>query len=299
MDICQIQQLLKVVETGEYDQITVAAVKNFQLRMGIPPTGLLDDKTLNKLKNIGYNEMEIINHNDIGATSDLSESKFIINTKLLDSNQYNSDKCNKIEYIFIHHTAGWHDPIKVIEDWNTDQRGKIGTQFVIGGSSITNNDNVSDGKVVQCIPDLYWAAHLGSFKEHGININMHKNSIGIELCNFGWLTKKGSKYITYSGQTAHNNQVTNVSFRGYDYWHDYSDKQLDSLYNLIIYLANKYNVDVQQGLPYNLKNSRPAFEWSKEACDGKIKGLLSHTNVRKDKFDVYPNKKLINLLMKI
>lgn len=308
MDICLVQNILQIEETGILDELTKAAIKNFQYTLGIPATGELTDDTYNKLilrsntqNSAKENTDKIIDHPSLNldATTDLAESALKINTKYLDSDQYYADKQTKIEYIFLHHTAGWNNPYSVVEDWNKDSRGRIGTTYVIGGTSIKSNAEY-DGTVVQCIPDLFWASHLGSFKEHGIVFNMHKNSIGIELCNFGALTKKNDKYFTYAGSEVNKSEVIEVNFRGNKYWHSYSEKQLKSLNELLKLLIKKYNISTSTGLAKLAKfNPKTAFDWMPEACSGKIKGILSHTNVRKDKLDVYPHPGLINLLNKI
>lgn len=314
----EIQKFLGIAQTGMWDLYTSAAVKNFQLRMNLPGTGVLDDITYNKiLKFIPKQEINMEpKQEDFRGTTDLSEQlatkqvvipPMVIN--YLPSNQYCTDKVIKYEYIFIHHTSGWHDPKKTVQDWASDSRGRIGVQYVIGGKSI-KDDITEDGKIVKCIPDNYWAYHLGSTTADGINPYMHKNSIGIELCNFGYLTKKGSKFITYTGAEVIEHNVIDLGyeFRGYRYWHSYSDKQLASLEQLLKYLIVTYNITTNFGLPgmirsnvdpKHLASNAYAFDYYPNATAGRVKGILSHTNVRKDKTDVYPHPKLIELLKSI
>ena len=42
-----------------------------------------------------------------------------------------------------------------------------------------------------------------------------------------------------------------------------------------------------------------AFEWNKAVCEGKIKGIINHTNVRKDKSDMFPQPELIEMLLSL
>ena len=44
----------------------------------------------------------------------------------------------KKEWVFLHHTAGWDNPIQTIDIWNKDTQGQIATEFVLGGPSIKN-----------------------------------------------------------------------------------------------------------------------------------------------------------------
>ena len=42
-------------------------------------------------------------------------------------------KSNKPEYLFLHHTAGNENPMACVDMWNDDTRGRIATEFVVGG----------------------------------------------------------------------------------------------------------------------------------------------------------------------
>lgn len=306
IDLCKVQQIFGLVETGELDPPTVSAVKNFQLKIGKSGTGELDDATIvaiEKFSTINITSDGAIEDtntfDDLDATTDLSEPRLIISEKFLPSTEYMNELI-KPEYIFIHHTSGWDDPLAVVDDWESDARGRIATQFIIGGSSVLGKGD-HDGLIVKCIPDGRWGYHLGSTTKDGISHHMHKNSIGIELCNFGWLTKSGNDFKTYTGKIVKKDQVCDLGkpFRGYQYWHNYSDAQLTSLEYLLKLLIKQYKINPVLGLQ-NWLNQSPgtfkAFEHSAEATAGKIKGILSHTNVRKDKTDVYPHPKLIEIL---
>ena len=129
---------------------------------------------------------------------------------------------------------------------------------------------------------------------------MHKNSVGIEVNNFGPLTKDGDVFKTYVGTIAHPDQVFDLGYewRGYRYWHNYSDQQISSLKSLIQFIGNRDGIDISKGLCEFLQSEQPddAFEFKKEVLDGKVKGVLNHSNVRKDKTDMYPHPKLIEML---
>ncbi len=213
---------------------------------------------------------------------------------------YNNNDSTHIKYIFIHHTAGWANPYAVVKDWNDDVRGKIGTRYVIGGVNHSNNDSQYDGLIVKCIPDNGWAYHLGG-TEQGVNFTMHKYSIGIEICNFGYLTQKNGKFYTYTGAEIKKEFVVelNTPFNGYKFWHKYTDKQIESLVFLIKEIGKKYNIDITKGLKerINTIGVNKAFEYSKDCASGLVYGVLSHTNVRKDKTDVSPQPKLVDALI--
>lgn len=309
--ICKIQCVLGFEETGVLDPHTKAGIKNFQTKLGLPATGDIDEKTLNSFeKRYGLTLMETIpapgESVESDVTTDLFEtdSAFDIQTHMLSRDEYVRDygKIYKRRHIFLHHTAGWNNPIKTVNDWENDNRGRLGTHYVIGGSNFRTGDTEFDGMIVKCIPDEWFAWHLGSTKTHGINFDMHKTSIGIEICNFGYLTEKNGKYYTYTGQTVPDEYVCDLGFkfRGYQYWHKYTDAQINSLEYLLKLLSRQYSINLSKGLASRLMtmSANDAFEYSKSAVSGKIIGILSHTNVRKDKFDVFPQKELVDMLKK-
>lgn len=222
-----------------------------------------------------------------------------IDRAYLDSNEYVRDY-GKIEpkNFFIHHTAGWNNPYNTINSWNTDSRGRVATQYVIGGINIRNNDEQYDGTVVECFPNNYIGWHLGNVGD----FNMSKYSSAVELNNFGYVIKKGDKFYNYVNVEVPREMVCDLGyeFRGYRYWHAYTDKQIKSLKDLIEHIKIIYpSIDIMAGLPQLLKDGvdpRIAFEFNIDAYNGKTKGFWSHTNVRKDKFDCYPAPNLVAMI---
>lgn len=309
-EVTVLQRLLGVNITGEFDEYTQAAVKNFQLRTGMKADGSVDKRTYNTILNrLGHDEEEKVkpkyfDEEDFDYTTDLSETDVAIPIieEMMPSDEYVSDqgRIKDKKYIFLHHTAGWSNPFKTINDWATDSRGRIGTHYVVGGINIKNNDNQHDGKIVKCIPDDYFAYHLGGYKRHGIDRYMHKHSIGIEICNFGWLTEKNGNYYTYTGQIVDPEYVEDLGykFRGYRYYHRYTDEQVSSLKYLIELLSEQFDINIYNGLQERLINMHPgdAFDWYEEAVHGEVHGLLSHTNVRRDKTDVSPQEHLVKMI---
>lgn len=196
----------------------------------------------------------------------------------------------KKSWLFLHHTAGWHSPYGVINGWSNDNRGQIGTEFVIGGQSIKGNDKQYDGVVAQAFPKGYYAWHLGIG-----NTELHRCSIGIEICNFGQIVKGE----TWAGQPIVSTQVVDIkkSFRGFRYWHKYSDEQLKVLKELIYFIANRDNIDVKKGLPELVKTKgAAAFDMCSVPTVTKTPGLWTHTNVIKSKVDCFPQQELLDLL---
>ena len=42
-----------------------------------------------------------------------------------------------------------------------------------------------------------------------------------------------------------------------------------------------------------------AFEFNEDAYYGRVKGLLTHTNTRKDKVDMFPQPELMDMLLSL
>ena len=61
------------------------------------------------------------------------------------------------------------------------------------------------------------------------------------------------------------------------------------------------NIKDIKGLIEWIKKEGPhkAFEYHEDASKGKVKGLLTHANVRKDKYDLFPQPELIDMLLSI
>lgn len=286
-DIIHAQKVLHLEPTGVYDPLTEAAVRNFQLKSNLPVTGQLDAMT---------RESMFMNESDL--TTDLTErySSFFQNYFLPEDEYVKSP--TKKEYLFLHHTAGWNNPYRVVDMWATDTAGRIGTQYIIGGINPKTGDDSYDGVILKCFEDDYYAWHLGNVDRY-----MHKHSIGIELCNFGWLIKKNGNFYTYANTIVDPDQVVDLgfTFRGYRYWQRYSDKQIQMLRDLIMYITDKHGISTHSGLQQRLQHMAPntALEYYDEAFHGEVKGILSHTSVRKDKFDIFPQENLVDMLLSL
>lgn len=282
-DVKILQSFLKLKADGNFGPKTQVAVQKWQKSNGLIDDGIVGPRT--------WAAMGL-------ATTDLSETvqkenNLVINTSYLSEGEYLKGPISP-KYIFLHHTAGWHNPYNVISAWNKDKRGPIGTEFVIGGQSVLGNDIKNDGVVVQAFPQDNWGYHLGAVGSQ----SMHKNSIGIEVCNFGYLVNGK----TYTGAVAHESQIVTLkkAFRKFKTWHKYSDEQISSLKELLIFIGNRESIDIREGLPKLIKDQgEKAFEYSADAFSGKVFGILSHTNVRKDKFDMFPQQELLDMLVSL
>lgn len=177
----------------------------------------------------------------------------------LNLGEYGTEKIKK-DTIYLHHTAGSHRPDWTVAGWNSDRtksggKLRVATSYVVGGISTTDGNTEWDGVIVRCFPDDMWAHHLGL--EAANNEALNKKSIGIEVCNYGPLKlSNDGKYYNYVNRPVPASQVIELSkpFKGYKYYHKYTDKQLESLRMLLIDLGRRFGIDLKAGLRKYLVN---------------------------------------------
>jgi len=281
-DVRTLQIMLGIIADGIFGSATEKSVKEYQSDNGLVADGIVGTKTWDSL----FASTDISEN-----TSELEE--LIIEQYHLKKGEY-LDGPTKKEYLFLHHTAGGPNPYQVVDMWGRDTRGKIATEFVLGGKSVINGNATHDGKLIQCMPTGAYAWHLG---ENGSQ-HMHSHSVGIEVCNMGPI-KNGK---TYTGALADPKEVVELAqaFRGNKSWHRYSDKQISILKSWILFIAERDNIDVRKGLVEEIKKKGAAgFEWNENAYYGRIKGMWTHTNTRKDKSDMFPQQELIDMLLSL
>jgi len=291
--IKEIQIVVGVTPDGDFGPKTEAAVIRWQRQHNLVADGIVGPKTLE--------EMEILDTDNTAQFFDTEEGLRIHRHYLPKGEYIDHDERIKKHgglqnnYVFIHHTAGWHNPFKVIDSWGRDSRGRVATEFTIGGQKITDNNDAYDGQVVQAFPEGCQGWHLGATGSSYMN----RHSVAIEICAFGYL-KDGKTYV---GTKPHPDQISTLDepFRGFDQWHKYSDAQIESTRKLLYFIAERDNIDIREGLVQWIRKMGPekAFEFQQDAYNGSVKGLLTHTNVRKDKFDNFPQPELIDMLLSL
>jgi hypothetical protein len=101
-EVKQLQEFLNIGNDGIFGKGTEAAVKSWQSDNRLEPDGIVGSKTWSAM---GLDEL---------STTDTSE-KFItignleIEQYFLPKGEYKAGPTDK-EYLFLHHTAGWHNP---------------------------------------------------------------------------------------------------------------------------------------------------------------------------------------------
>lgn len=202
--------------------------------------------------------------------------------KRLTADQYHQDKHPKRQ-IYLHHTAGGPSAISVANFFQS-QKGTVATAFVISGS----------GSIVQLFSSKNWAYHLGLqqnvFDAQKVPYkSLDKISIGIEICNYGMLTKRNGYFYNYVNGKVDYKEVETLKtkYKGYIYWQKYTDAQIESTRQLLVYLCETYDIP------------KTYFEsiWNIDARALKgEKGIFTHNSVRTDKADIYPCPRMIEML---
>lgn len=199
--------------------------------------------------------------------------------------QYYKEEHEK-KQIVLHHTASGPKADGDIAWWkNTPER--VATCIIIP----------RDGIPRQLFSSKFWAHHLGIkqkfIEQKGTNKSntyLNQHSIGIEIDSWGQLTKTSSgEYKSYTGAIVKAEDVVEYKdfFRGFQYYERYTEAQIESVKELLLYWGERYKIP----LTYN----EDIFTVSKRALNGEP-GVWSHVSFRSDKYDLHPQKEIVEML---
>ena len=188
------------------------------------------------------------------------------------------------EKIVIHHTAGHlQGDLASL----TRKNYHVSVPFVIA----------RDGTIYQLHHSKYWSYHLGRSALGG-NATQSKKGIGIELSNYGYLVPRGQHLETYHSRMPKPNGIRssidrycsreetdlyvklNDPYRKYTYYAAFTDAQYTSLIRLLRYLTKTYQI------PSNFLAENIRYAHTQKVVP--FKGIVTHVNYRKDKFDIGP-----------
>ena len=211
------------------------------------------EKKLNNIKNLESIKSEDLNYLKYNA---IQQEYFI------------KEKIEK-QKIVLHHTVG-----NIYGDFVTlTSQKQVGVAYLIGRT----------GTIIELFNPDYWSNHLGKTALGG-NREQSKISIGIEISNYGYLIRKDDiLYTIYGTEYCKISDTKNYEikeYRGQKYWAKYTEEQYIAIKNLLKKLTKQYNI------PYEFLPINERMEYTKSVIS--FKGIVTHVNYRKDKWDVSP-----------
>ncbi|GEM_PF-768990 len=286
--VIEVQKMLSVlgydlVIDGDYGAKTQRSVKAFQKKIGLMNDGVVGQSTADALKAHASRKRTW----KPSVTNEASKQEYpmpVDKSHRLSTGQYIKQTTSKTQ-IFLHFTAGGPSAKNVIDYWDSNEP-RVATPFVIDG----------DGDVFECFNPDYWSYHLGI---KGTKGRLDKSSFGIEICNYGPLKLKDGKYYAwpkdYSTKVIPKDEVYSLprGFRGFQYYQSFTDGQINATEKLCEHLIEKYNIEIQYEFDYSW------FDYDSEVIRQTLPGIWSHSTVRKDKLDLYPDHRILEMLNRL
>lgn len=201
--------------------------------------------------------------------------------------------------ITLHLTAGSPSPHFTQNTWASDTlkwQCSVGTQFIIAGDfHFPQNEafNAKSGEIYQAIPLEYWAYHVNWNKA------ANASNIGIEICNRGPLINTPQGFLVpNTSLIIAPEEVEEIDFRGFKYWHRITDAQIEGLRTLILALMEQYP-EIKRAVKAQTFDARWA-DYNPTIAAGGQKGIFTHTNFipqeQNLRFDMPPFPRLLEML---
>lgn len=214
------------------------------------------------------------------------------------------DQYVKVTYpkkqIVLHHSAGW-DNAKGMIDWWASNKERVATCCAIEDSGQVHSafDSSYYAWHVSLIgKGNYLPAHLTKYNTSEHSLDIERQSIGVEICNWGYLTLINGEYHTYmsKGVTGMGRDIIipknkviqyENKFRDHEFYERYTDHEIESLYSLLSWWGQHYGIPLQ----YHPE----MWDINEDAVAGNP-GVWAHVSYRTDKTDVHPQPELIEML---
>ena len=308
-EVIELQKILEITADGFFGADTHDAVVRFQKTHGLVADGIVGPVTWKAL----FAQVDTdLNKGSQFIEYMLTQGKQVMqNGKLVWVPNYFPGPFKK-RWIIFHHTAGWENAKATVDFWSNDG-ASIATEFVVGGKNINGNDTGHDGMTVRCMPKGAYAWHTATG-----NTVMHRESIGVEICSMGGLTKDGfykvanGKTIWVAGKantfyTAYGNPVSETevydlgwTYRYHRYFHKYTDKQIEQCKLIAEYCRDEHGIDIKAGIADLIRKDgvEKAFGYILGHVD-KTPGIYTHGNVFQGKNDIYPDSRFIDMILSL
>lgn len=286
-EVSQIQKYLSMlgydlVIDGCFGNKTLRSIKAFQKKYDLLVDGISGYQTLEALKaaqkRTSKEEKTISYEKKYGNLSVISEYK-------LEPEQYIKQFFSKNK-IFIHNSAIDIDAKKVIKNWDSNLP-RISSAFVISGISD------DDGQIYEAYNPDYWSYHLGA---KGTKGKLERHSIGIDICTWGELDNIGGRFYNRYGLEISENEVYSFENKkgGKVYYHTYSDNQIKSLEELLFWLANIYNIKIQ-----DIEFDGNWLKYNEKLLKKNTSGVWVRSNIRKDKVCFYSDVRMFEAIGRV
>jgi N-acetyl-anhydromuramyl-L-alanine amidase AmpD len=184
--------------------------------------------------------------------------------------RYYHDKYDK-KRICLHHTCG--GTAKSSIDWwrrerddKGNQKENVATAYIID----------RDGTIYNVFNDRCWAFQFG-LKGYTRRLEMERESIGIELANWGELHRDKNGVLKNCYDIAHKGAAIEKPWHGKTHWEPYKEAQYAALNELLPFLAQKHKITLR---------AAPSPEYDLNVFDEYT--LITHSNVNPDKTDLSP-----------
>lgn len=267
---------------GHFGMKTLTEVRKFQKTSGLNADGVVGSWTWNYLEKTRQSKF----HDCVDRYIPLEEG------------QYRTSSVQKYGAT-IHHTVSDGDPEKVVNIWNRDARGAVGTHFLIG-RKMDNGNMDFDGEIIQTM-DLIgsYAHHIATTRtgfSRGHSNSTNKLYIGIEICSWGYLQLgKDGKFRAASGKVIPKQEVEilETPWRTFKYWHKYTPGQIESLRKLL--LAIEEAIGERLCGEFDPPINREWYDLSWNALRH-TRRLTIHSNFEYGKFDAYPSELMTKML---
>lgn len=222
--------------------------------------------------------------------------KKVLRPKFYNFEGYYHKSTQEKKQIVWHHAAGRDTATGMFYWWKVDGKEHVATSAAIDDKGVITKGYDED----------YWGHHLGLRRNflarNGIlnfwtqNTILNKQSVAVEILNWGSLRKIGGRYYPWTqwnkskpnkSEAIPKRKVIKLNYRGFEYYEKYTSAEIETLKNWTILNSIRYGIN----LDYSYEQM---FEVNKKALKG-TNGIYSHTSFRPDKTDVSPQGRLIEM----